>query len=107
MERVNEALINEGWYGSATNLTINNPTGTDIDADTDNVFDFTIDTDVPHGIVDEQVALYCNTSLGDLYRLVGCKRSKNNGDVNGWQMSAPTDSTLRFRGLYNCQTSTE
>eukprot|EP00965_Chrysotila_dentata_P156504 5171277-Pleurochrysis_carterae.AAC.1 len=95
----------EGAYSTST-VTVNSPlTANDL---TTGVFGFTISsTDVPHGFNDGDLKLHANVSLGDFYRLLGVKHSKVDNDVDGWQMTAPDANTLRFRGYYNGQLSTE
>lgn len=102
---VDLVLIRGGAY-TTSSVTVNNPnTASDISGNVE--FDFSISTTEAHGFSDGDIKLHANVSLGDFYRLLGVKRSKVDNDVDGWQMTAPDGNTLRFRGYYNCQLSTE
>ena len=104
--QVNNLLINDGNYSVGT-IVVNNPIGADLDDNTTNIFDFTITADFAHNLTDGSIELLANVSLGDFYELLGVKRSKVDNDLNGWIMTAPTPTTLRFVGYYNCQLHTE
>eukprot|EP00965_Chrysotila_dentata_P033743 1123041-Pleurochrysis_carterae.AAC.1 len=102
---VDLVLIREGAYTSSS-VNVSSPlTANDLAGD--GVFVFAISTTQAHGFNDGDIKLHANVSLGDFYHLLGVKRSKVDNDVDGWQMTAPDANTLRFRGYYNCQLSTE
>eukprot|EP00965_Chrysotila_dentata_P247319 6207681-Pleurochrysis_carterae.AAC.1 len=102
---VDLVLVREGVYKSSS-VAVSSPT-TANDLAENAIFDFTISTTEAHGLGDGDIKLHADVSLGDFYRLLGVKRSKVDNTVDGWFQTAPGPNTLRFKGLFNCQLSTE
>ena len=101
-EKVNEALIALGYYASGT-IVINKPTT----LNNDGTMDFTITTNVAHGLANDQLKGFFNISQGDCFELIGARRSKVDNTTNGITMTAPTTTTINIKGFYPMQLTTE
>ena len=102
-------LIAAGHYASAT-IVINNPSSgsTDIDDNTDNVIDFTITTNVAHGLSGTDVAIRFYIEDGDIYEIMGGDRiNSTNGVTNSVTITYPTTTTIKVTCLYHAQTTSE
>jgi len=94
--KINTALIDLTHYASGT-ITINNPTGTDIDADTDNIIDFTITTNAAHSLTDGDVSIQFRISDGDIYAILGGDRISDDTSTDASiTMTAPTTSVFNM-----------
>jgi len=101
-EKVNQALITAGYYGSGT-ILINEP----VSLNNNGVMSFTITTNVAHGLTNDQIKGYFNIELGDCFEIIGARRSKTPNTTNGISMTAPTTTTITITGFYPMQLTTE
>jgi hypothetical protein len=101
------ALITAGHFASASTV-INNPTGTDIDDDTDNIISFTSTTNTAHGLTAGNTKIRMYISDGDAYELLGAKRINNTNGVDiSMTLTVPTTTTITVTGFYPAQLTTE
>jgi hypothetical protein len=101
-DKINETLISRGYYATGT-IVINKPTS----LNNDGTLDFTITTNVNHGLTNDQIKGYFNVSQGDCFELIGARRSKVDNTTNGITMTAPTANTINITGFYPMQLTTE
>lgn len=109
--RVNEALIVYGHYASGT-ITINNPTGNDIDDETDNILSFTITTNTAHGLSGTDsttgIDLRCYVEDGDSFIILGGNRiTPDVSYTNSFNITYPTATTILIKGLYPAQATSQ
>jgi len=102
-----DALVVAGHFATYATV-INNPTGTDIDDDTDNIIDFTITTNTAHGLTDADTFIRFYIADGDIYELLGGNRiNDTNGVTSSMILTAPTTTTINVKGYYPAQLTTE
>lgn len=101
------ALITAGHFSSAS-VVVNNPTGTDIDDDTDNIIDFTATTNTTHGLTAGNTKIRFYIADGDIYELLGGNRiTGSNGVDISMVLTVPSSTTINVKGYYPAQLTTE
>lgn len=105
--KINAQLIVWTHYASGT-ITINNPQGTSLDSDTDNIIDFSIKTNVAHGLSPGQLVIQTRISDGDAYAVIGGDRILDDtSDTPSITVAVPSTTELRFTCKYHAQLFTE
>lgn len=102
-----DALVVAGHFATYSTV-INNPTGTDIDDDTNNIIDFTITTNVAHGLTANDTFIRFYIADGDIYELLGGNRiNDTNGVTSSMILTFPTTTSIKVVGYYPAQLTTE